>query len=148
MPTHYTGEIREVSALNAFIKLQRAANSLNARLLPELTRAGLTTSQFGVLEALLHLGPMCQKELGEKLLQSGGNITMVINNLEKRDLVKRTKDRSDRRYVQVALTPGGRELIEGLFPRHLATIVKLMGALSAAELEELGRLCKRVGKQV
>lgn len=147
MPTHYTGEASEVAALNAFIKLQRAANSLNARLLPELTRAGLTMSQFGVLEALLHLGPMCQKELGAKLLQSGGNITMVINNLEKRQLVQRKRERSDKRYVQVVLTEGGRRLIAELFPRHLDTIVELMGALSSSELEQLGQLCRRVGKQ-
>ncbi len=147
MPTHYRGETREVDALNAFIKLKRAANSLDARLTPELTASGLTTSQFGVLEALLHLGPMCQKELGEKLLQSGGNITMVINNLEKRELVKRTRDRSDRRYVQVVLTDEGRSLIAELFPRHLATIVSMMSVLSAGELEQLGKLCRRLGKQ-
>lgn len=147
MPTHYAGKEVEVAALNAFIKLQRAANSLNARLLPDLTQAGLTTSQFGVLEALLHLGPMCQKALGEKLLQSGGNITMVINNLERRNLVQRTRDRSDRRYVQVVLTREGRELIESLFPRHLQAIVQQMSVLSPSELEQLGLLCKRVGRQ-
>lgn len=147
MPTHYTGKSSEVEALNAFIKLQRAANSLNARLLPELTRAGLTTSQFGVLEAILHLGPMCQRELGEKLLQSGGNITMVINNLEKRNLVQRQRDRKDKRFVRVVLTREGRDLIAELFPSHLARIVQLMSVLSLEEQSELGGLCKRVGKQ-
>ncbi len=147
MPTHYQGNEREVRALNTFIKLQRAADSLNARLQPELIRAGLTVSQFGVLEALLHLGPMCQKELGEKLLQSGGNITMVINNLEKRNLVKRTRDRQDRRFVQVALTAEGRSLIAEIFPRHARSIADLMKVLSASEQESLAGLCKRLGKQ-
>lgn len=147
MPTHYHGNEREVLALNAFIKLQRAADSLNARLQPELTRAGLTVSQFGVLEALLHLGPMCQKELGKKLLQSGGNITMVINNLEKRQLVKRTRDRHDRRYVQVALTSEGRALISELFPRHARSIAGQMEVLSQSEQESLAGLCRRLGKQ-
>ncbi len=134
-------------ALNTFIKLQRAAESLNARLQPELTRAGLTVSQFGVLEALLHLGPMCQKELGQKLLQSGGNITMVINNLEKRNLVKRTRDRQDRRYVQVALTAEGRNLIVELFPGHARAIAGQMEVLSAAEQDSLAAFCRRLGKQ-
>ncbi|GMU53141.1 MAG: hypothetical protein AMXMBFR33_22870 [Candidatus Xenobia bacterium] len=147
MPTHYQGDEREVRALNAFIKLQRAVESLNGRLQPELTRAGLTVSQFGVLEALLHLGPMCQKELGQKLLQSGGNITMVINNLEKRNLVKRTRDRQDRRYVQVALTAEGRKLIVELFPHHARSIADQMEVLSAAEQDSLALLCKRLGKQ-
>lgn len=147
MPTHYQGNEREVRALNTFIKLQRAADSLNARLQPELIRAGLTVSQFGVLEALLHLGPMCQKELGEKLLQSGGNITMVINNLQKRNLVKRTRDRQDRRFVQVALTAEGRNLIAELFPRHARSIADQMKVLSEAEQESLAGLCKRLGKQ-
>ncbi len=47
---------------------------------------GLTESQFGVLDSLFHLGPMKQKEIGKKILKSGGNITMVINNLEKRGI--------------------------------------------------------------
>ncbi len=83
MGTHYDGSESEVKTLNAFIKLMRASESINNRLNRHLAEQDLTVSQFGVLEALLHLGPLNQKSLAEKLLKSGGNITLVIDNLEK-----------------------------------------------------------------
>ena len=148
MPTRYAGPEREVRALNAFIKLLRAADSVTGRLNQHLTEAGLTMSQFGTLEALLHLGPLCQKELGEKLLKSSGNVTMVVDNLERRGLVRRERDTQDRRYVTVHLTEAGEKLIRELFPRHAAAIAAEMGALSAEEQDELGRLCRKLGLKV
>ncbi|HEX8174897.1 MAG TPA: MarR family transcriptional regulator [Pyrinomonadaceae bacterium] len=145
MGTRHKGASREVKALDAYIKLMRAAESVSARLAPHLAKAGLTVSQFGALEALYHLGPLCQRDLGKKILKSGGNITMVVDNLEKRGLVERVRAESDRRYVTVNLTKTGRKLIGELFPRHAGAIREEMCVLSDAELEKLGSLCKRVG---
>ena len=75
---------QEVVALGTFVKLMRAAESVSADVHKEIGEAGLSISQFGILEALYHLGPMSQKEIGAKILKSAGNITMVIDNLEKR----------------------------------------------------------------
>jgi MarR family 2-MHQ and catechol resistance regulon transcriptional repressor len=72
---------------------------------------------------------------------------MVIDNLEKRGLVKRTRDEKDRRNYSVAITPKGSDMITSFFPKHAARIVEEMGVLSGAEQEELGRLCKKVGLQ-
>lgn len=90
---------------------------------------------------------MSQKEIGEKLLVSGGNMTMVINNLEKRGLVTRQRVPEDRRQVTVFLTGQGRRLVAEIFPAHAQNIVELMGILSAEEQDHLGRLCKMLGKQ-
>ena len=84
MPTHYRGTAQERAALDAYIKLMRAADSVTARLDPLMRAAGLTVGQFGALEALLHRGPLCQRDLGRKLLRSGGNITVVVGNLARR----------------------------------------------------------------
>jgi MarR family 2-MHQ and catechol resistance regulon transcriptional repressor len=89
MPTHYRGADQEVAALNAYIKLMRASDSITARLDPAMAKAHLTISQLGVLEALLHLGPLCQRDLGRKLLRSNGNITVVVSNLARRGLITR-----------------------------------------------------------
>jgi MarR family 2-MHQ and catechol resistance regulon transcriptional repressor len=147
MPTHYNGEAEEVRALNAFIRFSRAAESVSARLARSGTTGGLTGSQFGVLESLYHLGPMCQSDIGAKLLKSSGNITMVIDNLEKRDLVCRQRDQDDRRMIIVSLTERGKQLIERIFPSHVAAIVKEMSILTADEQEKLGQLCRKLGKQ-
>ena len=145
MGTHYRGTPEEVRALDAYIKLMRAAESVTARLSRRMAASGLTVSQFGVLEALLHLGPLCQRELGRKLLKSSGNITLVVDNLEKRGLVRRRREGADRRFVTVHLTEKGHRLIRSVFPDVAAAIVEEMGALTASQQETLGRLCRRLG---
>lgn len=143
--THHQGSADEVRALDAFIKLMRAADSVSSRTSRHLADVDLTVSQFGVLETLHHLGAMCQKDLGEKLLKSGGNITVVVRNLQKRGLVRRTRHADNRRFVTVDLTAAGRALIRRVFPRHVEGLVREMERLSADELATLGGLLKRLG---
>ena len=145
MPTHYAGTPRERRALDAFIKLMRATESLTARLGKSLHEAGLTYGQLSVLEALHHLGPMHACDLAGKLLRSNANMTTVLDNLEKAGFVTRERTRQDRRFVRVALTTEGRKRIEEVFPRHVGEITDALGALNAAEQEELGRLCRKLG---
>lgn len=147
MGTKYKGTNREIKSLNAFINLLRAAGSLEARLTKNLGPYNLTTSQFGVLEALYHLGSMSQKEIGKKILKSEGNITHVIDNLEKKNLLKREKNLTDRRFYNIKLTKSGRAYIEKVFPAHAAEIVKEFEVLTDGELEQLRKLSRYVGKQ-
>ena len=122
MGTHFKGSEEDRKTLDAFIKLTRASESVNSRLARFLALEKLTISQFGTLEALLHLGPLNQKELGQKLLKSGGNITLVIDNLIKSGLVKRSVNPNDRRAVIINLTEKGKEFILDYFPQHLEKI--------------------------
>ena len=145
MKKTYKGTPTELRALSTYVKLMRAAESVTARIHRNLSAFGLTISQLGVLDALYHLGPLSQKEIGKKILKSSGNITMVIDNLEKRDLVRRERGKSDRRYINVRLTDKGHELISTIFPPHVAVIVKEMSSLTSAEQKELGKLCRKVG---
>ena len=145
MGTHFRGSQQETTALNAFIKLVRAAGSVSGRVEASFSEIGLTVSQFGVLEALYHLGPLYQKDLAAKILKSTGNITMVVDNLEKRGLVERVRDEEDRRHYFVRTTTEGNRLIRSFFPGHVKRIVREMGRLSRAEQETLGKLCKRIG---
>lgn len=133
-------------ALSSFVKLRRAVNSLTPRLNPVLQKDfRLTESQFGVLEALLHLGTMPQARLCDKLLVSGSNLTTVIDNLENRGLVRRAADPEDRRTWMVQLTDRGRELITRAFPPHAARVTALLGTLTALEQKQLGQLCRKLG---
>ncbi len=148
MPTHYQGNPREVLALDSFIKLSRATDSLASRLQQDLTTHKISPGQFGVLEALLHLGPMSQTEIGRKLLRSNPNITTVIDNLEKGDLVRRERRSDDRRIIEVSLTSKGRRTIEKLFPIHARRITELLSPLSVQEQQDLGRLTKKLGTAI
>jgi MarR family transcriptional regulator, 2-MHQ and catechol-resistance regulon repressor len=147
MATHYKGTRTEQRSLNAFIKLTRAANSVSASLAEHFADIGLTESQFGVLEALFHLGSLHPRDLATKLLCSSGNLTLVLDNLEKRDLIRRERGTADRRFITIHLTPPGKSLIEDVFPRHVADVVTRFSVLSATEQDELARLCRKLGRQ-
>jgi len=134
-------------ALGTWVKLARAAESVGSRIHRHLAAYSLTSSQFGVLEALQHLGPMSQKTLSRKILKSTGNITHVLDNMERQGLVIRKPDPADRRALQVHLTRSGKRLIARLFPRHSEIITQEMSVLSGTEQQELGRLCRKLGLQ-
>ncbi len=135
-------------AMTTFVQLVWASESIKARLLGLLNKYGLTASQFGVLDALYHLGPQPQKSLGHHILKSGGNMTMVVDNLQKNGFVKRKRDEDDRRIMNVYITKKGEKLFSKIMPLHLKSVEEEMSGLSYEELEELGRLCvKLVVKQ-
>ena len=147
MPTHYTGTAKEKRALNTWIKFSRASNSFSPQIKESFREYGLTGSQFGVLDALIHLGPLNLKTVSEKLLCTGGNITTVVDNLEKRHFVKRIYDKKDRRQIKIHLTSKGESLINKIMPKHVQMIVQEMSILSTSEQEDLARLCKKLGTQ-
>ena len=145
MATRHQGSAAEKRALDAYIKLSRAVNAVSLREGEVMRAAGLTESQFGALEALLHLGPLCQHELAGKVLKSAGNMTTVVDNLERRGLVERRRDGEDRRVVTVHLTASGRDLVRAVFPRVVEVLVDAFSTLSATEQQQLAALCRRLG---
>ncbi len=147
MVAKHRSDAGETRALKTYVKLMRATESMTTRAHRQLSAFGLTFSQFGVLEALYHLGPMSQSEIGQKILRSSGNMTMVIDNLEKRILVRRERNRADRRFFIIHLTDEGKKLISSIFPSHAAEIARELGVLTPAEQQTLGRLCKKLGLQ-
>lgn len=148
MGTNYKGSRKDRQALNTFIKLIRSGESINSKLNILLSEFGMTESQFGVLDALYHLGPLKQKELGKKIFKSGGNITMVIDNLEKQDLVKRKRGEKDRRHYNIHLTKKGEKKIIDVLSHVIKFIKKHFEILELEEQKELERLCKIIGLQL
>ena len=88
-----------------------------------------------VVEGLKAAAPMLQN----------ANITLVIDNLEKRGLVHRQRHPEDRRMVVVSLTEAGRELIGQILPQHVSAITDEMSILTPHEQENLGMLCRKLG---
>ena len=145
MGTHYKGAAAEVRALDAYIKLRRAANTVGTLLERHLRTLGLTGNQLGVLEMLLHLGPLHQHEIGSRLLISRANITLIVDQLSDQGWVRRVRESNDRRLIRVQLTARGRRWISRVFPRHVERIVACFSALDAGEQRELARLCRKLG---
>jgi MarR family 2-MHQ and catechol resistance regulon transcriptional repressor len=133
------------AAVSAYVKLLRAARAITSRVEPRLHEHGLTITQLGVLEAILHKGNLSHRELGRKVLTSAANMTDVIDKLAARDLVRRVRCPDDRRQVKVELTEPGRALIEALFPLHAHDIAEAMRGLGPADIAVLSDLLRRLG---
>jgi MarR family 2-MHQ and catechol resistance regulon transcriptional repressor len=146
MPTHFAGPRAQTRTLDAFVKLARCTNAVLARLAARATLADLSPSQFAVLEALYHRGPLTQGEVSQKILKSVSNITSLIDSLEMDGLVRRQRDARDRRVIHVHLTPAGQKKLEAVLPQHVAALVEEFSVLSAAEQETLARLCRKLGR--
>ena len=142
-----TSNEREM-ALRLWTTLARCYGTIHKELAHKLAEYDLTTAQFGVLEALHHLGPLTLGDLAEKLLVTGGNVTYVMDRLQKDGLVTRRRCSQDRRVVWAELTEEGRSLIEEVFPGHAAYIEQLMSELGAGEQAELRHLLKALGKGI
>ena len=145
MGTKYQGSPAERLALDTYIKFVRSVEAVKSRIDRQNTVGDLSGSMFGALEALYHLGPINQKEIGEKLLVSKSNVVLVIDKLEKLKLVKRQRSTEDRRCIFVHLTEKGRNQIEEILPVHVTAITQEMNRLTPEEQREFGRLCRKVG---
>jgi MarR family 2-MHQ and catechol resistance regulon transcriptional repressor len=133
-------------ALKLWIVLARCFNSFAQAEAQHLKAFDLTPPQFGVLEALAHLGPMKMCEIGGKLLMSGANVTGVVDRLEKKGLVRRVMDAEDRRTFLIHLTEGGSKIIAKFFPMHAEQIETFTNILTSKEKRLLTDLLKKLGK--
>jgi len=132
-------------ALSMWVKLARAYTTFSKKSLENIRSFNLTEPQFSVLESLGHLGPMTIGSLCTKQLVSGGNMTLVVDNLEKEGLAQRVYNKEDRRKITIQLTTKGQKLFEEIFSEHAKHIEKLASVLTEKEQEELARLLKKLG---
>jgi len=145
MSNHYQGTSEEILALDTYIKFVRASESVKSRIDKQNTVGDLNGSQFGTLEMLYHLGPLNQKDIGQKLLISKSNVVTIIDKLEQRGLVKRQRSLEDRRCIFVHLIDEGHEQIEQILPIHVTAITQEMNRITPEEQKELGRICRKLG---
>jgi len=145
MSTHYKGSVKERLVLDTWIKFSRAKDTLDTIIRRDVEEQGLTISQFGVLEILLHLGPLCVGEIGTKLLMTSSNLVTVIDNLVKQTMVEKKPSEADRRSVIIHLTPKGRDMIQPIFHNHLNVLLECFSVLKNEQLKSLGSLSRELG---
>lgn len=134
----------EELAISAYVRLIRSAESLHAAVSRGLASEGLTASQFSTMKALKIRGPLAQRDIAKYLLKTGGNVTVVVDNLEKQGYVTRIRDTEDRRIVFVKLTEGGEKLFDRVYPSHRQRIRQAMAALSERECDNLLSLLEKL----
>ncbi|HET6669638.1 MAG TPA: MarR family transcriptional regulator [Pyrinomonadaceae bacterium] len=134
------------SGVHVFLVLWKAARSAQAYAEKSILDLEMCGSDFAVLEALLHKGPLPVNEIGKKVLLTSGSITVAVDRLEKKGLVERREHGSDRRARIVHLTKEGRKVITLAYADHAADMERLASAsLTRAERKTLINLLKKIG---
>ena len=140
-----TSTAAQARALKLFVVLSRAHNAIAAHARATMTDNGLTETEFAILEALFHKGPLLLGEVQRKILLSSGGITYTVDRLAEKGLVERRDCPSDRRARFAALTPAGERLMAQIFPEHAAAIEQAVSGLSARDQEEATKLLRTLG---
>jgi MarR family 2-MHQ and catechol resistance regulon transcriptional repressor len=125
--------------------LWKAAKAVEKIDKASIAQTGLGLSDFAIMEALLHKGPLPISQIGAKVLLTSGSMTAAINRLEKGGLVKRVRDQSDGRYFYVHLTKYGRKIISQAYRNHKINLEEIAEILTNEEKNELVKLLKKIG---
>jgi MarR family 2-MHQ and catechol resistance regulon transcriptional repressor len=125
--------------------LWKAAKAVEKVDRESIDRTGLGLSDFTIMEALLHKGPLTINQIGQKVLLTSGSMTAAVNRLERKGLVKRIQDASDGRCFYVRLTKRGRKVINDAFSGHQQNLEKIAEVLTREERTELVRLLRKLG---
>lgn len=133
------------AALKLWVVLNRAHRAIGEHARRQIERQGLRPTEFGVLEALYHKGPLTLGQVGERVLVTSGSVTPVADKLEQRGLIQRRISSEDRRVCYAELTEAGRELMGGMFPDHAEVIRGAMEGLTVEEKRIATVLLRRLG---
>lgn len=135
------------TAVHAWLVMMKAMRAITRYGLANLEETGLGLSDFAVLEALLHKGPLPVNVIGPKVNLTPGSISVAVDRLFAKGLVSRAESAQDRRIRIVALTARGKSVITPIFRAHAATMEKVFSVLSRDEIRQLEEQLKRIGKQ-
>lgn len=134
------------SGVHVFLVLWKAARAVEAFAENSIVELEMCGSDFAVLEALLHKGPLPINEIGKKVLLTSGSITVAVDRLESKGLVERRASGTDRRARIVHLTKQGKDMITRIYADHAADMEQLAAAsLTRTERETLIGLLKKIG---
>lgn len=139
--------LHDLSGTHLWLVLWKAARSIEAHSTRSIGRFDMGATDFGVLEALLHKGPLTVTQLGEKVLLTSGSMTAAIDRLVARGLVTRCDDAKDRRARIIKLTPEGHELIERAFAEHREAMEQAVAGFSEQDRAALLPLLRRLGRE-
>ena len=132
---------------HVWLVMMKAMRALTRYAAAGIEDTGLGLSDFGVLEVLLHKGPLPVNTIGPIVDLTPGSISIAVDRLFEKGLVSRVESAEDRRVRIVALTPRGKDLIVAAFRKHAGQMRKVFSELSPEELRGLEVALKKVGKR-
>ena len=139
------GLLKELS-IGVWVRILRVYTVISTEIRKKVGKKGLTLPQLYVLTTIGLQGDMLLGKLGKELLVTKGNITTIVDHLERDDFVIRDQDKKDRRKVWVRLTLKGEQLFEEILSAYEEEFVPLMRCLSHEELKQLSLLLKKMAE--
>ena len=140
--------VREIQTPeHVWLVMMKAMRALTRFAAAGIEETGLNLSDFGVLEVLLHKGPLPVNAIGPIVDLTPGSISIAVDRLFEKGLVSRVESAEDRRIRIVALTPRGKDLIVPAFRKHSGQMRRVFSELSAEELQGLEAALKKAGKR-
>jgi MarR family transcriptional regulator, 2-MHQ and catechol-resistance regulon repressor len=146
MKNKVSAQKQDTSGVHVWLVLMKAFQALMPHAAESIARTALGDSDFRVLEALLHKGPLPVNTVGPKVWLTPGSISVAVDRLARKGLVSRNDHPDDRRVRRVELTAQGRTLITRGFREHAAAMETAISILSKNERLTLLRLLKKLGK--
>src|SRR5947209_14869195 len=119
---------------HVWLVMMKAMRALTRYAAAGIEETGLGLSDFGVLEALLHKGPLPVNTIGPIVDLTPGSISVAVDRLFAKGLVSRIESGEDRRVRIVALTPRGKDLIAPAFRKHAGQRRKVFSELTQGEI--------------
>lgn len=132
-------------SLKALVVHLKANQFIKDAIRKDMIKHTLSMSEFMVLEILYHKGPQTIQFIAKKVLLTSGSMTYVINQLEKKNKIIRTKSKEDLRISTIILSQEGRKLMEKVFEQHEQMIEDMFSPLSTKQLEQWIELNKLIG---
>ena len=115
--------------------------------LADLDRIGVSATGFTMLVLLTSAGGTLElRTMRRRLGVSKATATEVLDTLESRGFVNRSRLESDRRAVSVALTQAGYNLVTHAFPAHAERVREAFGVLDEGEKRQLADLCRKLDR--
>lgn len=132
-------------SLKLFVIMSRSFQSVQKRVIEDISRYGLNQTEFAVLELLYNKGSQPIQKIGKKILLASSSMTYVIDKLEKKQLIERKACSEDRRVTYAHITDKGNKVMNDIFPQHAKALNNIFGSLSIEEKKSLIKQLKKVG---
>ncbi len=135
----------EQSAASLWLVMMKAYRSMQTYVERTLVSMEIGLSDFMILEALLHKGPMSMSQLGEKVLLASPSMTAAVDRLERLHFVSRCSAAEDRRVRTVGLTPEGRKVIRKIYAQHERDLEDVMADICPEQRASVRAALKSIG---
>ncbi|MDY6863524.1 MAG: MarR family transcriptional regulator, partial [Thermodesulfobacteriota bacterium] len=123
-------------------------NLIYQSIMEELKKEALTIPQLEIIACLNRKDGLTLSEIAGRLLVTGGNITGIVDRLEREGMVFRERDLKDRRVIRAKLTPKGFFVHKKILPIYKKKASEILQSLTKDEMRTLKHILKKISNNM